>query len=563
MNSPVPSKQTDASHGFDAEVLLQRYFDKSLKTEEAKQLLAYWDACEEFGDVVIKNLDVDAMLKLFAGLEKKPIGDGVTYDFPFRSKAAPLPLDYDILIRLAVDSPALPRSESPKVETYAEKTVAGNTPDSTRWTIILLALFVVVFGVLSYHEFNPTVDRTASSNENRVPCIAEVLSVADPVFASETGKLKVGSRLDAGKIELQRGLVELRLSSGVQLILRGPAELHLDTGMNVFCRRGCLSAKVPPEGRGFLVRTSWANIRDLGTEFAVEVSDSEAEVHVISGTVELDPLSGQWKTLVEGTGMISRPAGILEQVAVDRSKYVTPEEMAQATFDFEKRRLAEWNASQEKWNADPDLFLQLNFDGKKREKGVVRMLGIQNVSGRWKGKNATAFRSGRSVIHLESPRRSDTFTLFAAVRLNALSQASNVIFSVGDTKAGSILWQINGLGELQVMLGESGAEDLVNYRTPRVLYFENLRTWILVAVVVGEDKVSHYLDGSLVFEQPRRLFENDRFDFDFSHARLGNRPREDDAPTERFFNGSIDEFKLFGRALTQEEIAALTSSDTF
>ena len=97
--------------------------------------------------------------------------------------------------------------------------------------------------------------------------------------------LPVGRRLD-----LRRGLAEVRFRSQARLILEGPAILDVDGPNGGFLRAGKLTANVPEAAAGFAVRTPSATVVDRGTEFGVMVEDSgETEVHVFAGTVAVRP----------------------------------------------------------------------------------------------------------------------------------------------------------------------------------------------------------------------------------------------------------------------------------
>ena len=123
-------------------------------------------------------------------------------------------------------------------------------------------------------------------------------------------RLKVGRRL-----AIASGLIEVKYYTGAKVVIEGPAEFFVgrmkDEGgrrkekggeseghpssfilhpSNAgFLRFGSLVARVEgEEAQGFTIDTPSARIRDLGTEFGVEVDrNGEAEVAVLSGEVDV------------------------------------------------------------------------------------------------------------------------------------------------------------------------------------------------------------------------------------------------------------------------------------
>jgi len=97
-----------------------------------------------------------------------------------------------------------------------------------------------------------------------------------------------GLRLTYGLLELDHGLMEITLDSGVELTLEGPARLQLESANRARLDVGRASAEVPEQARGFVLHTPSSYIRDLGTAFAVEVRNArETDLYVLKGDVEV------------------------------------------------------------------------------------------------------------------------------------------------------------------------------------------------------------------------------------------------------------------------------------
>jgi hypothetical protein len=121
-------------------------------------------------------------------------------------------------------------------------------------------------------------------------------SEAEWVLPGSGAAIPVGARLVAGKrLELGRGLAEIRFNSGTCVIIQGPTVFELTGENGGFLRSGELSATVPVGAVGFAIHTPSATIVDLGTEFGLAVEpDGTSEVQVYSGKVEVSP-DGQKK----------------------------------------------------------------------------------------------------------------------------------------------------------------------------------------------------------------------------------------------------------------------------
>ena len=87
-------------------------------------------------------------------------------------------------------------------------------------------------------------------------------------------------------------------------MLQGKSELKLESASRAFLLAGKMTARVPEEAIGFIVNTPQGAIVDLGTEFALSVSDTHVtEVHVLEGEVEATGLhSSEIKHLKENQG---------------------------------------------------------------------------------------------------------------------------------------------------------------------------------------------------------------------------------------------------------------------
>jgi ferric-dicitrate binding protein FerR (iron transport regulator) len=103
-----------------------------------------------------------------------------------------------------------------------------------------------------------------------------------------------GTKMVAGDtLELEAGVVTLRLQPSVTAWMEGPAKLTLlDKRGNIDIKQGRAYFEITkPTGdrdKSFGVRTPAGTVRDIGTKFGVSVApDGSVEAHVMDGTIEI------------------------------------------------------------------------------------------------------------------------------------------------------------------------------------------------------------------------------------------------------------------------------------
>lgn len=146
--------------------------------------------------------------------------------------------------------------------------------------------------------------------EGRVE-VATVLECSDE-------SIPAGSRIPLGPLAVGDATLRLAFDRGVFLTIEGPAEMDVVSGMELRMGRGRATARVEPLGRGFLLGTPEARVRDLGTEFGVDIESSGATgVAVFEGVVDLlhpsDPVR-----LLKGEGRRIQNGKVERLVSIER-----------------------------------------------------------------------------------------------------------------------------------------------------------------------------------------------------------------------------------------------------
>jgi hypothetical protein len=134
--------------------------------------------------------------------------------------------------------------------------------------------------------------------------------------------MKAGTRLD-----VDRGLAEIRFRAGAVVLLEGPARLELLSDNSARLLRGRLTGRVDGPVKGFELLSPRGKVIDLGTEFGVSVADGgETDVYVFQGKVQavgrdaqvLDLTRAQSARLEVGGAAVRRDAPAGEALAFVR-----------------------------------------------------------------------------------------------------------------------------------------------------------------------------------------------------------------------------------------------------
>lgn len=575
---------SNASTGDNARMSerLQQYFDGTLSLEEARELADFWDRHPEFGEFAQKNLEIDQILRFFAVLEQQDVNPLMSNKeeipeemrlpltgspFPKAAEPAESFPDLDELVRLAASSPSqhanfpdVPVGESrfePK-PSFSNLRQSGLLRFRTallrrRSVFALLGLSVLISVIFLFSNVFRR-HATELSSRPEVLVLGHVAGAAYPVFSEGTTSYQPGRSLGAETVRLKSGMLELLLENGVRIVLRGPAELDIHSMTTAFCRRGRISIEVPSNASGFQVKTPFMNVRDIGTEFVVEVTPERNAVHVFRGLVQVDPLSGNWTDVPEGIGLYAYRGGMIEQTTADPELYVDRSTMNEAAERYTAMLRNSREERHQSLKEMPELRMLLDFsDPDWKYKGTVRrVFGTEMGRGRWASDKAVSFSRRNEVVMLSCPARHRSLTMLASVFLENNSQASNVLFSIGESGPGALHWLVTDRGELQLLLGDKNYPALTKYMAEKSSTVFHPGIWHVVGVTVDHEAgtITHYIDGLPI----GTISWKANTSFDFTEAELGNWLHLDQSPTSRVFNGRIGEFILIGRVLTEEEI---------
>ena len=410
--------------------------------------------------------------------------------------------------------------------------------------------------------------RQAAASDPRGTGVAVLRNIAGVTWTDGSPARSAGATLEPGWLRFKSGMVVIEFFSGARVLLEGPAELELRSGNEAFCQSGRLRAEVPAQAHGFTVATSRFNVVDLGTAFGLQVSaDGSGQVKVLQGQVELRQ-GGVVHALKAGFGASVDAAGAVSDASLSDALFPAEDEFQRRADAATEQRRREWRASVDEIAKWPALRAHFTFEPQSTWDQVLRnrapdgtdgaIVGARWIGGRWARKSGLEFQSASDRVRFDLPGESDSMSIAAWVRVDALENLfSSLVMSDGDVPGG-VRWGIKQPGSVALGVWPLGGQD--QECDSNVVFSPGRGSeWTHLAVVIDSAarQVRHYVNGlqtSVVPYAPAGPLRIGR-------AEIGNWNDGSERSTHsiRNLNGRIDEAMVFGRALKPQEVARLWS----
>lgn len=485
-------------------------------------------------------------------------------------------LRLELHARLASDPALFASSAEQTVPLPMPRPVEAKRPrwTSTAWVWALAAACVMLLTAGAWFFLRSPSDVRAVGTSKAV---AVLNRVAGAVWQGTQENPRLGAPLEPGWFRLQSGLAEIVLYDGARLVIEGPAELQLISPSEVVCAKGRLIAEVPPPAKGFRIRTSHLSGIDRGAFFGVEVSGGQSELHVFQGAVDVESGRGvQPRAVLEGTAIVASDRLAEEQrMPANRRRFASLLDLRNKSSERMVARREQWRSDVRKQAGDSSLLVHFDFEagaefdwrlrnvGKRSDvapDGAV--IGCQWADGRWGGKQGMEFRAMSDRVRLEVAGEYDSITLAAWVRVHGLDREINSLFMSDGFDAGTLHWCIRRDGVLGVTVIGAEPGHFQICASPPAVTLDQIGLWSFLAVVIdGESRrVTHFVNGESVSGRALKISPP----FRVGAAELGNWNARGFSKNDPFmirnFSGVMDEFFLFGRALSSEEIRDLYSA---
>ncbi|MEZ6128746.1 MAG: FecR family protein [Planctomycetaceae bacterium] len=351
----------------------------------------------------------------------------------------------------------------------------------------------VVVGSFNSHQSNSSADTTFE--EEQSSGFAILSGQADAVW--EDARVSTGAIVPPGTLRLKSGLAQFELFSGVTLVVEGDAQFAILSPMEVSVEGGKVRARVPEPAQGFRLLTQTGDVIDLGTEFAVNVSADQSEVHVLDGEVEWHPTGHPVQRLRQGDATRTNSQG-QTSISADAQTFVGALDLDRRIRDQQQARREHWRNAVQKISQDERLIAHYQLtsaevssrrltnrvsrgDDRASEGAVVAATSAQN---RWEeSASALDFSPAGSRVRLHVPGEYRNLTLIAWVRINSLDRWYNSLFLTDGHEQGEPHWQIMDDGRLLFSVRKNDVWDASKGQRDKHVFFSQ-SFWDSASVVV-------------------------------------------------------------------------------
>lgn len=479
---------------------------------------------------------------------------------------------------------------SPSTESVRE-IIPASHPER-RWQrafAVMATAAAILVGVLSWLILSsgtgasiPSPDQPIASAPSEEQATGFAVVAGQTAARWQTGPaLADGSLVPPGPLHLASGIVQLELFSGVTVVVEGEAEFAIVSPMEMTVVRGKVRAQVPEPAHGFRIRTQEGEVVDLGTDFAVEVTDGQSDIHVLDGEVEWHPRDNDMRRLDKGEALRWFADGQHVPIDANPEAFVGGVRFQEQLADSRQAKRARWQQFSDAMQRDPRLiaFYQVGASTAWSRRlpnratagaaGEGAVVAATRSTDRWgQPDGALDFSPTGSRVRVSVPGEYHSLTLLCWVKINSLDRWYNSLFLTDGHEIHEPHWQIMDDGRLFFSVKKRDVFDRSKGEWDKHIYYSEpfwnstlSGQWLMIATVYDPDArlVTHYLNGQLLSQEaiPEEYLVERIHIGNASLCNWGLPTREDPHFAVRNLNGSMDEFALFSAALSADEIQEL------
>lgn len=530
--------------------LAQRYLASELSEPEAERLLRLLDDFPDLTDSFYEQIRTDFQI---SSLRRS--GSNTLENLEMRTSGANGKF-FVTLTTLERNSPVIASSVKKEPSWFSRN------KRSVLWSgfgigVVLVLVFAFVSIRNQLEGFRPGIDVSPSFTlqQHSAPKVRENASAS---WGDSALYFRYGERIFSNPLKLLSGLVTLEYSHGSRVTIDGPSSFEAISDARIICHEGKMHFEITPQGRDFSADFSNFTAVVKGTRFSARTTSDFTELHLYEGSVDIENILGvpsERLTLQGGQSIrVSKTEGVhLEDTKSD--EIPSSEDLKKIFLEAQRKEHAEWLQAANRRLANPSLLVLLDFENQTQASTIAGSrkalttgirTGGTKAEGRWGNKVGMEFRSIDDQLGLTLPGSFDSLTLTASLRIDAIGNMRNNIFgSQGRTPRG-LSWSITDQGHVVFAAWD---KETYSYPCPIALIPDQLGNWIHLAVVVDAKsrRVKHYFNGKQVSSEAHR----GGFPLVVGHAAMG---KTDDMGVIRFFDGIVDEFRIYSKALSSEEI---------
>jgi len=434
-------------------------------------------------------------------------------------------------------------------------------------------------------ENTPSKKKTWGGVESTLTGHAVLRKTIDVIWPNNEQRVVDGSLLQPGDFAFSGGVAVIDFFCGATLVVEGPAQLDVISDWAVSVKNGRIEATVPPAAQGFTVKAAGTDIIDLGTRFALDMSEGKAQVAVIDGEV-----------LLRGNQFDDDLLQAGEQTSLDReavdsdllSRIPQLDAIEQQSTDDRKKQYSTYRHFMKELAADPRIIAlfraEKDFTGRRYSNiaetnyaSAGQLLGpVETVPGRFEKESVGVLMSRPgSRIRTKINGTFSAYTFSCWAKINSLKHEYNALFLSDGYENGEPHWQIRHDGRLMFSVMVDDSQELFYSTGPNsppiqdkglhhVYFSESFWTpsmtaqWVHLAAVYdpASRSVTHYVNGTVVCREEIK----DEFVIDtlqIGAAEIGNwgQPfRKTPDFAVRNLDGVVDEMIILNAALSSDEI---------
>jgi hypothetical protein len=440
-----------------------------------------------------------------------------------------------------------------------------------------LVLALIAWSKNLSHDYEYHGHKFTSTNTSQTQPIAQLIDFYKAEFSSQY--CPKDSVLNQGLYELKSGFIELQFKNNARVLMEGPATFSIEDELNVNLTEGKIRAVIPQMAHGFTVHTEDANFVDLGTEFFVSANPAKklSQVDVLSGEVNVvEPASQELLRNLKYRQSARLDSGILKKSAFsNKADLPIPGQLSTLRWLDHARKMASDSSliayfPMLGWDSDnidvpanntdfPEEFIKektsdwqrlRNFASNPRSSHGVRSIASWS-SGRWPKKYSQDFSSPFARIDFEIYGSFEEMTIGAWININQQpNEHSSILSSDGWYNSGIIHFVSNRAGGLHCSMPK------INEWPTEYASTLSLNRWIFVSAQIQTTETG---TTSLcrVNGEKTSLKNGPTTKIQPGKVKMGNWFNRHANEFERNLCGKIDEFMIWDRSLSAEEIKGL------
>jgi hypothetical protein len=440
-----------------------------------------------------------------------------------------------------------------------------------------LVLALIAWSKNLSNDYEAHGQRFTSTGPPQNQPIAQLIDFYKAEFSSNHAtKL---SALDKGLYELKSGFIELQFKNNARILMEGPGTFSIEDELNMYLTQGKLRAVIPHIAHGFTVHTEDADFVDLGTEFFVSANPAKklSQVDVLSGEVNvIKPASQELLKNLKYRQSARLDSGVLKKSAfVQRNQLPIPGQLSTLRWLDRAKELARdrsliayfpmlhWEDDNIDTPADktciPEGFTKKenlnwyrirNFASNPRASHGVRSIASWS-SGRWPKKFSQDFSNPNARIDFEIYESFKEMTIGAWININQQpNELTSILSSDGWDAPGKVHFNLNRAGGLLC------AMPLVNSWPTEYTSAVVQNRWIFISAQIQTTEAGTTSLCRVNGEKTSRK-KGPATKIKPGKVKMGNWYDNDLHKFERNLCGKIDEFMIWDRCLSAEEIKSL------